>query len=158
MLPSDCQFHTNCNNHGTTTDNDNRDGCVCACTDGYTGDTCQTPPGIVFMSLFYVCGIFFFCVYTRQNNVFELVMRLYIVVVMVQPLIPMQLMVATVSVLEYGVVMIVLNYQVLLFFLFLFFLQMTFRTETDMKLMLSGWKSEKKNWNSDVQCVIYTKG
>jgi len=39
-----CDAAFDCSGHGTTTDTDTTDGCICECTDGYSGADCAIPP------------------------------------------------------------------------------------------------------------------
>jgi hypothetical protein len=39
-----CDANVDCNGHGSTADNDSKDGCVCECLDGWTGSSCSEEP------------------------------------------------------------------------------------------------------------------
>jgi len=41
---SPCDAAVDCNGHGTTADNDSKDGCVCDCLDGWLGSACSQEP------------------------------------------------------------------------------------------------------------------
>lgn len=39
-----CVADVDCNGHGSTADNDSKDGCVCECLDGWSGSDCSAEP------------------------------------------------------------------------------------------------------------------
>lgn len=43
VIPA-CDAKKNCSGNGTTSDANSADGCVCACTKGFTGADCSVPP------------------------------------------------------------------------------------------------------------------